>query len=58
MGIGKDSLKVAMFEWIPGGKVRGKESKGWKGPLAEKGKTKEMIGLKSGRSMENGKLGL
>lgn len=49
MGIGKDSLKVAMFEWIPGGKVRSKENKGWKGPLAGREKTKEMMGLKSGR---------
>lgn len=49
MGIGKDSFKVVMFEWIPGGKVRGKERKGWKGPLAERGKVKVMIELKSGR---------
>lgn len=37
MWVGKDFLKVAMFEWIPVGKVGSKQGKDCKGPLAERG---------------------
>lgn len=36
MRVGKDFLKVVIFEWIPVGKVRSKQSKGCKGEVRQR----------------------